>query len=451
MLDFELLKKSNIKADKIDLNKSFASFNSNTCNLIIELFLKKEESVNCPICDSKNIFIRGSRCNQIKSTTLDSKNVIFNVHRRVYKCECGYSFTQNNPISYENRRISVQKEIMILNALRDKTRTYSSVAKEFDVSVSYVINLFDTKVDLKRLNLPPVLCIDEVYAKRLVKNSYCCVLFSPQWKKIIDVVDSRRKFDLIDYFAHIPIEEKNNVEFVSMDLWDTYRDVIKKCLPKAKISADPFHVVKNLVICFQKIRIKVMNRYKYLKQEGSNYYWLYKKFWKFLITDLSKLSNKPIKVSKSGMLMSKYGIVENMLSLDSTLAKAYELKEEYRNFVATASIDSASVELDILISKFKESRIKEYYPFIHIMEDWHDEIINSFHKINNHKITNGPMERVNRDIKTIFGISFGSTNFYRVRNRIMFSINEDSPILAWRKSNSNKKVGKARGNYKIKK
>lgn len=54
MLDFELLKKSNIKADSIDLNKSFASFNSNTCNL----YLKKKESVNCPICDSKNIFIK---------------------------------------------------------------------------------------------------------------------------------------------------------------------------------------------------------------------------------------------------------------------------------------------------------------------------------------------------------------------------------------------------------
>ena len=117
------------------------------------MYLKKEESVYCPICDSKNILIRGSRCNQTKSTTLDSKNVIFNVHRRVYKCDCNHIFTQENPINYENRRISVQKEIMILNALKDKTRTYSSVAKEYDVSVSYVVNLFDIKVDLKRLKL----------------------------------------------------------------------------------------------------------------------------------------------------------------------------------------------------------------------------------------------------------------------------------------------------------
>ncbi len=61
------------------------------------------------------------------------------------------------------------------------------------------------------------------------------------------------------------------------------------------------------------------------------------------------------------------------------------------------------------------------------------------------------MERVNREIKTFFGISFGFTNFERVRNRIIFSINEDAPILAWRKTNSNKKLGKARGKYNIKK
>lgn len=38
-------------------------------------------------------------------------------------------------------------------------------------------------------------------------------------EKIVDVIDSRRKFDLIDYFSKIPIEEKNKVEYVSMDLW----------------------------------------------------------------------------------------------------------------------------------------------------------------------------------------------------------------------------------------
>ena len=41
MLDFEISKKLNIKAEKIDLDKSYYSFNPNTCYLTIELYLKK--------------------------------------------------------------------------------------------------------------------------------------------------------------------------------------------------------------------------------------------------------------------------------------------------------------------------------------------------------------------------------------------------------------------------
>ena len=450
MLDFEISKKLNIKAEKIDLDKSYYSFNPNTCYLTIELYLKKDVDIICPICGSREILVRGSKLSVIKTSFIDSNNVIVNVHRRIYKCRNNHSFIQDNPLSPEGRKISIQKDILILNALKDKTKTYSSIAKEFDVSTTYVIELFDRRIEARRLSLPTVLCIDEVHAKKLVKNSYCCVLYAPQWKKIVDVLDSRHKLNLIDYFSKVSIEEKNKVQFVSMDLWDSYRDVAKLCFPKAKICADPFHVVKNLVMCFQYIRIAIMKKYEHLKHEGSNYYWLFKKFWKFLIMDISKITNEPIKVTKSGMLMSKYQIIDCMLTLDHKLHKAYDLKEEYRNFVATSNIDIANDELNILISKFKEAHIPEYTKFIKLLDKWHDEIVNSFNMINGHKITNGSMERVNRDIKTIFGISFGSTNFIRMRNRIIYCINQDVPILAWRKKQTNKKVGKPRGKYKRK-
>ena len=145
--------------------------------------------------------------------------------------------------------------------------------------------------------------------------------------------------------------------------------------------------------------------------------------------------------------MTKYQIVDCMLTLSDTLKLAYELKEDYRNFVATATIDTAEYELNELIIKFKNAHISVYSSFIKILISWHNEIVNSFNTINGHKITNGPMERVNRDIKTIFSLAFGSSNFNRVRNRVIFSINEDAPILPYRKSNTNKKVGKTRGKY----
>ena len=451
MLDNIIVKKLGIIIDVIDIDKSYMSYDSTTCYNIIELYLKKEDNVVCPRCCDYNVYVKGSRITETKTASADMHNVLVRVHRRVYKCCNSHQFSQENPLSPSNRKITVMMDVHILNALRDKTRTYSSVAKEFGVSPTYVVNLFDKKVDLKRLILPQVLCIDEVYSKKLTKHSYCCVLYAPQWRKIVDIIDSRHKLDLIDYFSRITLEEKSKVEFISMDLWDSYKEMAKICFPKAKISADPFHVVKNLTMAFQRIRIQVMNKYEYLKQEGDNYYWLYKKFWKLLVMDLSRIEPTPIKVTKSGMYMTKYQIVDCMLTLSDKLKLAYEIKEEYRNFVATATIDTAEYELNELIIKFKEAHIPEYANFIKIMNDWHDEIINSFNRINGHKITNGPMERVNRDIKTIFGISFGSTNFVRVRNRVIFCINEDAPILPYNKSITNKRVGKSRGKYNKKK
>ena len=60
-----------------------------------------------------------------------------------------------------------------------------------------------------------------------------------------------------------------------------------------------------------------------------------------------------------------------------------------------------------------------------------------------HRISNEPMERVNRDIKTLYRTSYGMRNFIRTRNRVMFCINQNSPILGVKKAfNNNRKLKK---------
>ena len=451
-MDFESIKRLGLDKYNIDLELSYESYNLTTNNHTIILHLKKDENIYCPNCGSIKLLSKGSKSSIFKYSSPLEDNINIKLYRRVYKCcDCNKTFKENNPFTSSKKRITYQKDLCILEALRDKTKTYSAIAKEFEVSTTYVMTLFDQKIDLKRLQLPQVLCIDEVYAKKLTKHSYCCILYSPQWKKIIDVLNSRHKFNLIEYFAHIPQIEKDNVKFISIDMWESYRQVAKLCFPKALICVDSYHVIVHLNQAFQKLRIKIMDRYEHLKNEGHNYYWLFKKYHKFLLTDLSKLPNKPIKVKHSGMYLTKYQIIDYMLSLDPELKTAYELKEKYRNFNSSATIENAEEWLNEILLEFKNSYISEYSNFIHMIENWKKEILNSFHKINGFRISNGPMERVNRDIKTIFSISFGSTNFTRVRNRIMFSINDSSPILYTRKNTSNKKKGKPRGPYKKKK
>ena len=125
-------------------------------------------------------------------------------------------------------------------------KSFTDVAKEFNVSVQTVINIFDAKVDIQRQTLTQVLCVDEVYSKHCGYHKFCFVTYSPQLDKILDVLPSRNKEDLLGYFGNIPLEERKRVKYFSMDLYDTYRQVAKLCFPNAIICADHFHVIKNL-------------------------------------------------------------------------------------------------------------------------------------------------------------------------------------------------------------
>lgn len=444
MIDKQIIKDLVSSTDSIDFDKSNVQYYDNKHH-IIDLFLKKGENVKCDRC-FQEMAICGSRKTKMRATTVISDNTYINVHLRTYKCPNGHYSSQENPIKTDGRNISIQKEVSILNELRNKNATYTEVARKYNVSITYVQNLFDSKVDVKKKKLPYIMAVDEIYTKKPSNNHYYFVIYAPRGKKIIDIVSSRRKQDLIDYFSRISKEERDYVHYVSMDLYETYRAVIHQCLPNAKICADPFHVVSNLNLGFQALRKSTMKNYEQLKDEGSNNYWLYKKFYKFLLMDLDKIPSGTIFTTKSGMELDKYKIVDLMLKLNPTLELAYTLKEEYRNFVATATIDTAEAELDNLIEKFKQSNIREYRKFINIMINWHEEIINSFIRINDRKISNGPIERLNTDIGNLLRISFGSTNFKRMRNRVMYALNPDESILGHKKG-SNKLVGKKRGKY----
>lgn len=137
-----------------------------------------------------------------------------------------------------------------------------------------------------------------------------------------------------------------------------------------------------------------------------------------------------------------------MLELDNELKLAYELKENYRNFNQTASIEDAGDRLEDLITSFKQSKIREYIPFIKLLKKWKQEIINSFTRYNGYKIHNGYIERNNLLIKQIFNNGFGFKNFKHTRNRIIYIVNNNVPINGSTDKITNKNIGYKRGNYK---
>ena len=413
----------------IDIESSEEIYEPKSNNHIILLKLKKEKYIVCPNCgvvnDSK---LRSSIKQVIKHSSALENNIILKLYRRVYKCECGYTFKENNPFTINKTKLTFYKENKILLALKDINKTFKSIAEEFNVSKTTVTNLFDSMVNFPRQKLTEVICVDEVYSKHCGYHKYCFIIYSPQLNKILDVLPSRHQEDLFDYFARIPIEERMNIKYFSMDLYEVYRRVAKIAFPKALICADHFHVIKNLTDFFNSARIRIMKKYEHLKGQNDNWYWLYKKYWKKLLQNPEKLGYKKFRVSRSGMYLDDHQIVDYMLSIDKDLKEGYDLLNEYRNFNSCATIYNAEEMLDELIIKFHNSSLPEFIKGYKLLKNWRTEIINSFNKINGFVISNGGMERANRDIKTIIRIGYGYSNFERLRNRIMYIKNEDAAI-----------------------
>lgn len=89
---------------------------------------------------------------------------------------------------------------------------------------------------------PVVLGIDEHFFSR--KQGFATTLCDLKKHKIFDIVKGRSEVDLSSYLSSLIGKER--VKVVCMDLSSTYRAIVKKHFPNAKIVADRFHVIRLL-------------------------------------------------------------------------------------------------------------------------------------------------------------------------------------------------------------
>ena len=415
---------------QIDEEASDESYDSSTNNHTIFIRLKKDNNAFCPNCGIVGHYtIRSSKQMKIKHSSGLENNITIILIRRIFKCsDCGYLFKEVNPFKVKKTRFSKEKELQILEQLRNQNYTFKNVADIFNVSTTKVLKIFDEHVNIERGKFSKILSMDEVYTKHCSYHKFCNVSYDPLNNKVLDVLPSRKLKDLIDYYAQIPFKERSIVQYVSIDLYEPYRQLAHKCFPKALVCADHFHVIKNLQMFFNKARIRVMKKYEHLRDSLPEYYWLYKKYWKLLNKNPEKLSHKKFKVGHSVMELSENEIVEYMLDIDKDLNEAYELIVDYKCFNGTATPENVKERLDSLLIRFQNTKCPEMFQGYKLLKNWYNEIINSYQLCDGKHISNGNIERANKVIKDVIRLGYGFHNFNRFRNRILYILNTDASI-----------------------
>jgi transposase len=183
-----------------------------------------------------------------------------------------------------------------------------------------------------------------------------------------------------------PIEIREKVEEVSVDMWGGFPKVVKEVFPNAKIVIDRFHVMQPLIKELDQLRKNAK-----LKIKGSRFILLKNK------ADLTE--EEKVKL-------------ENILRCSNRLRLAYNLKEDFRNIFETCkNPDDGQKQLEEWLEKAKAV----YGAVLQTIRKHLDNICNYFLS----RTSSGVMEGLNNRIKLIKRQAYGFLNFINFRSRLL--------------------------------
>lgn len=324
--------------------------------------------------------------------------------------------------------------------------TFSRIAKLNHISATTVQLYLDSYVSLVRPTLPESIGIDELYSKKMSANnsSYLCILVDNVRRYPFDILNSRSKKTLQNYFSSYSKKERDNVRFITIDMWLPYKDVALTYFKNCKVAVDPFHVIKNISDAFSKIRISLMKKMPY----DSDAYYLLKKWHKLIDSPNYILDNIPKYNHRFKRKLNYRNLYNMILEISDYLKLAHELKMSYHLFNERADTENCEAWLDSIIDKFSKSNIAEYYECTQTLMNWRQEIINSFQRdYNERKQSNAMAENINSQIRAYLGLVRGTVNFVRFKKRVLLALNKKVFYSISERLESDKRHQQSRGSY----
>lgn len=294
-----------------------------------EIIITIEKSVNysiCPSCRQITQSIHQNHWRMIHDLPWSKKPVLLKINRRQFKChKCKKVFSEK--LDFVDKSKGYTKRLATDIVQQVLNSNIHSVAERNGLSDEEVESMLKKQVSqILNINLSQVkkLGIDEI---ALVKGqgNYLAVLVDLDTHKPIEIVQSRRIEDIREIIVGWGFEVLNQIEEVSIDLWSPYKSLVEDLMPNANITADRFHVMKQVNDELDRIR-------KTEKKAAIS------------LEDKSEKSRRLEALSKS-----KYSLIKNedslnekqksklnsVLEVSPTLAKMHALKEQFRQIFET--------------------------------------------------------------------------------------------------------------------
>jgi len=100
------------------------------------------------------------------------------------------------------------------------------------------------------------LCIDEI-SLRKGHQDFVTVVSDVEQGILIEAIDSHRQTEVIEVLMEQPLEVRQAVTEVSVDMWGGFPKVVQEVFPNAVLVIDRFHVMKVVNQDLNKLRRKL--------------------------------------------------------------------------------------------------------------------------------------------------------------------------------------------------
>ena len=381
----EVLGLQDVKVTKIESNEK---------ELTIYAELERKEH-NCISCGTATDTIHDYRKQTIKDIPAFGKLVNIVLRKRRYRCPCcGKRFFEKNSFLPKYHRMTNRLSAFVVNKLTDE-RSFTSVSKEVNLSVTTVVRIFD-KVSYPKSKLPSALSIDE-FKGNTRGEKYQCILTDPVNKRVLDILPKRYDSYLSSYFKQFPKSERDKVEYFVSDMWKTYSKASDTWFVNATQIVDKYHWIRQAIWAFERIR----------KEEQKK---LDPKLRKYFKRSRSLLIKR-----YDGLKDEEKQQVNVMLYYSVNISRAHWYKEAFLKILDSKNPEIAKSALIEWIQNAENCGLVPFEKCAATMQNWYSGIINSLSS----PITNGFTEGCNNKIKVLKRNAYGYKNFKRFRNRIL--------------------------------
>lgn len=220
---------------------------SEECSLAI--FLKCSVDLRsdlcCPRCQSQRFRLKAYKIRELKHGFWNHKLILLHLKVPKLHCQsCFRYFMAPVPGVLPKKRATEQFRLEVFH-LHQGGMTQKHLSITHRIATATVERWYQDYVlyrvkELEGRRCPIVLGIDEHFFTR--KQGYATTLVDLRNHKVFDVVLGRDEASLGAYLARLPGRER--VAVVVMDLSESYRRIVRKYFPNAKIVADRFHVIR---------------------------------------------------------------------------------------------------------------------------------------------------------------------------------------------------------------